>query len=305
MGLIVLFWIIVCLSYKLILKKIKNQEKLQSMIGVADMLLVVQYSVFFKDYIDQEALQQWLILSVVLLSCNVVSYISRQYTIERENARLKSEQTAFIKREYQTLQETYSVNARLFHDFHNHMEVLYAYLINHESEKALQYLEKLKEPKTKIIEQRWFFNQALDYLMNSKIIQAQEADIKVKVQIEYPPNINIKESDLTGILGNLMDNGMEANLEVTVEQRFLNLTIRRINQMLVIKMENAAIQAPKKKDDGYETKKENLGLHGWGLKSIQKTAENYDGTLELSYDHGVVRTVVILPFILLERKEAV
>ena len=67
---------------------------------------------------------------------------------------------------------------------------------------------------------------------------AEQEHIKTKVNIEYPHNTNIRSVDLTTILGNLLDNALEAAQAAPDGLRFLNLTIRRINAMLIIKVEN-------------------------------------------------------------------
>ena len=55
--------------------------------------------------------------------------------------------------------------------------------------------------------------------------------------IEYPQHTNIRSVDLVAILGNLLDNALEAVESTEGKLRFINLTIRRINEMLIIKLE--------------------------------------------------------------------
>ena len=57
--------------------------------------------------------------------------------------------------------------------------------------------------------------------------------------MEFPRHTNLQSADLCAILGNLLDNALEAAGQVAQpDQRFVQLTIRRIHQMLVIKVEN-------------------------------------------------------------------
>src|SRR5699024_9052322 len=118
-----------------------------------------------------------------------------------------------------------------------------------------------------------------------------------QVQVEFPRHTNLRSADLCAILGNLLDNALEAVKQIPVpEQRFIQLTIRRINLMLIIKVENSFITPPVKQDGELKTSKDNNGLHGWGLKSAQTAAEKYDGMVQTSYNGHTFRTVAFLSY---------
>ena len=80
------------------------------------------------------------------------------------------------------------------------------------------------------------------------------------------------------------------------ERRFLRLTIRRIWDMVVIKVENGYGTPPVRAGEGLQTAKADKTLHGWGLKSVTSAAERYEGTVTTDYADGVFRAVVTLFF---------
>ena len=82
----------------------------------------------------------------------------------------------------------------------------------------------------------------------------------------------------------------------TTVQRFIRLTVRRIYNMLVIKVENGCEAPPVAKQGELITSKTEGGLHGWGLKSVRAAAEKYDGIVETMYEDHVFRAVVTLSF---------
>ena len=115
--------------------------------------------------------------------------------------------------------------------------------------------------------------------------------------MEFPRHTNIRGADLCAVLGNLLDNALEAAGQVAEpEQRLICLTIRRIHQMVVIKVENSFEVPPITEGKLLKTTKEDNGLHGWGLKSIQAAAEKYDGMVQTSYTDQIFRTVVTLGY---------
>ena len=109
--------------------------------------------------------------------------------------------------------------------------------------------------------------------------------------------MNIKSSDLCAILGNLLDNALEACSKVEdVNKRKVRLVIRRIQQMLVIKVENTYSYKPVVKDGNFQTSKTDGGLHGWGIKSAKTAAEKYDGMIQTNCTDQAFTTVVTLSF---------
>ena len=114
--------------------------------------------------------------------------------------------------------------------------------------------------------------------------------------IEYPQHTNIRSADLVAIIGNLLDNALEAVEGTEGNLRFINLTIRRINEMLIIKLENGCKAEPTVADGDLQTSKTDKTLHGWGLQSVRTVAERYDGTIETEYGNHTFRAVVTLSF---------
>lgn len=246
--------------------------------------------------LSDEQAGTWVILSMVLLFSVLFYRLSRQREMELEIAQLKQDQSEILERDFQALRRTYESNAKLYHDLHNHIEAIYQCLTQGDIQEAVRYCEDLRTPVREISQNIWTGDKAIDYLISSKMALAEQDQIKTKVNVEYPHNTNIRSVDLTTILGNLLDNALEAADTAPDELRFLNLTIRRINAMLIIKVENGYGNAPVENDGKLTTSKADKASHGWGLKSVQTAADRYDGTITTDYKDGVFQSVVTLSF---------
>lgn len=246
--------------------------------------------------LSDEQAGTWVILSMVLLFSILFYRLSRQREMELEIAQLKQDQAEILERDYQALSRTYESNAKLYHDLHNHIEAIYQCLNQGDIREAVRYCEDLRTPVREISQTVWTGDKALDYLISSKMSLAEQKRIRTKVNIEYPHNTNIRSVDLTTILGNLLDNALESADTAPDKLRFLNLTIRRINAMLIIKVENGYGNAPTENDGKLTTSKADKASHGWGLKSVQTAADRYDGTITTDYKNGVFQSVVTLSF---------
>lgn len=246
--------------------------------------------------LNEDQVGTWIILSIILLFAILFYRVNQQREMEAEIAKLKQEQAEIVERDYLALRRTYADNAKLYHDLHNHIEAIYQCLIQGDTKEAVRYCEDLRTPVRQISQTVWTRDKALDYLISSKMALAEQEQIKTKVNIEYPHNTNIRSVDLTTILGNLLDNALEAAKAAPESLRFLNLTIRRINAMLIIKVENGYGNTPMQENGKLLTSKKDKAFHGWGLKSVQTAADRYDGTIRTDYKDHVFQSVVTLSF---------
>lgn len=275
----------------------KAAFRIASRLCALGLLAVVTLSEQTIFSIPEGLLDMWTILAVVLLMALLVFNLNRHYEAERELAELKSQQAELLERDYTALNQTYTLNAKLFHDFHNHIGVLRQLLSREKYEEAMLYLNELQAPIREMTEATWTGDTTVDYLINEKCARAKAGHISFDAQVEFPSGMRIKSADLCAILGNLLDNALEAAKQMTdPDTRFVRLTIRRINHLLIIKVENGAA-APLTAENGtLKTTKAGGGLHGWGLKSARAAAEKYDGALQTSFENGVFRAVATLSF---------
>ncbi len=271
-------------------------RRITSVIAVAGLFGVIFLSGQDIITISDEQLTTWIIFSMLTPMAILFFYLNRQYVMEKKIAYLEKEKNVLLLRDYQLLKDTYAANAKMFHDFHNHMDVLYRYLSKGSTAEAVDYIENLRSPMQITAQASWVGDEAVDYLINSKIAIAASRNIRVKTNIEFPRHTNIRSVDLVAVLGNLLDNSLEATEDIEDSLRFINLAIRRINEMLIIKLENGCKAAPDIADGELRTTKSDTGLHGWGLRSVRTTAERYDGTVETEYGNNRFCTVVTLSY---------
>ena len=247
--------------------------------------------------IDKDSIDSCMYLAIGLVLAVFVLQMNKQVEMEKELAEMKASEAQLLEREYHSLSQAYESNAKLFHDFRNHCGVLKNYLVKGKDQEALKYLEDLTGTGQSFEAKVWTGDETVDYLIGSKCSMAEEKKIAFDVQVEFPRNMNIKSSDLCAILGNLLDNAIEACAKVEDEEkRSIRLVIRRIQQMLVIKVENTHNFKPVVKDGNFQTSKTDGGLHGWGIKSAKTAADKYDGMIQTNCDDKLFRAVVTLSF---------
>ncbi|MDE5598057.1 MAG: hypothetical protein K2J04_09500, partial [Lachnospiraceae bacterium] len=183
----------------------KEAFRFASVIVVAAFIAVVTLSQQTILPIADDTLDMWTILAIVLMMSVLIFNMNRQYEVEKELARLKTEQAELLERDYTTLNNAYAINAKLFHDFHNHIGLLRQLLSHTKLEEAMQYLDELQAPVQEMTETVWTGDETVDYMINSKAVTAKERNVQYQAQVEFPRHTNLRNIDLCAILGNLLD----------------------------------------------------------------------------------------------------
>lgn len=182
------------------------------------------------------------------------------------------------------------------HDIKQHYTVLLKMLQNDMNDSAIQYLSKLLSLDP--LEEMNFSNTQniiVDSLVNVKLTIATDANIDIRYDIHIPQELPFSSADLSVLLGNLLDNAIEASLKIPIQQRSLKLFIRYENNILIITIVNSFDGKLKKDDSGrILTSKRNQINHGMGLNSVRKIAEKYHGNIVIEVDEHIFKVKVIL-----------
>ena len=141
-------------------------------------------------------------------------------------------------------------------------------------------------------------NIVLDSVVSSKLWLAQSRDIDVSLQAVYPENHPINDNDLCAIIGNLLDNAIEACDRITdaASTKFISLTILVKGKNLVVSLSNSFNNEIKREGERYLTLKEGR-FHGMGIAHVDSIVSKYQGHVIRENNHGVFETHIMLPLI--------
>ena len=179
------------------------------------------------------------------------------------------------------------------HDYHNHLQTLNAQLRNYEYDHAQTYLSSLEESLGDIDQIVRSGNTIIDAVVNSKLSLAETKNIPVHVKVFVGTQPIAQEVDLVVILGNLLDNAIEANLEIEdTSQQLLRVYISILQQQLYISVTNARPLTQEISPEYISTKNDKRGL---GIRRINQLVENYHGIVNRQYEDGFFVTEVLLP----------
>lgn len=181
------------------------------------------------------------------------------------------------------------------HDYHNHLQTIKAYLQMGELEQINHYLLELEEDLDKVDTLVKSGNLMCDAILNSKLSLAFNKNILLNHTVAVPECISISDLDLCVILGNLLDNAIEACMKVEEKERFIRIYISILKQQLYISITNSALQDLNFNERSYISEKR--GNHGHGMKRVKLTVDKYNGYLNLQNEPGVFVSEVMLPLV--------
>jgi len=151
--------------------------------------------------------------------------------------RVASYQNDLIEKYYEEVQNTYQTMRGWRHDYHNHIQAMLA-LADHPDELK-DYLLKLSDDLSKVDTVLKTGNIMIDAILNSKLSLIRSHSVTVSAKASVPDKLTISEIDLCNIIGNMLDNALEACLRQPEESdRFIRVYLGVLKKQLYISVQN-------------------------------------------------------------------
>ena len=245
--------------------------------------LIIVLIMISMDYASN--VTESIISIVILLVINVFVFyfydeLMKSYESKIEKTLLQQQNNAYLKQLEIINQSKENIKA-FRHDVKNHALTLKYYIDNYDRDGATGYLDNILDFINYSKEHAKSGNFEIDSLINYKMDLAEKSNIKAEVYLAIPHKLNINPFDLSIVIGNLLDNAIEATLKA--ENKFINISIELDRNVLYISISNSYNGNLKLTNSKLETTKDNDN-HGIGISSVQKSIEKYNGTMNIHYD---------------------
>jgi len=240
------------------------------------------------------------IMAIILgsaLAFLVFAFLAGRWANHWINRRTLFYQSDLLEKHCAEVQNMYRQTRGWRHDYHDHIQTMKAYLAMGRLEELSDFLGELDKDLLSVDTVIKTGNVMIDAILNSKISLAKTRGIRVDAKAIVPKDlsISISEIDLGLVIGNLMDNAMEACAKIDTEKdRFIRVYIDILKGQLYIYIMNSAVGKRKRAGRVYESTKGGK-YHGFGLMRIDKVVDKYHGYLDRQDEEGVFATEVMLP----------
>lgn len=203
----------------------------------------------------------------------------------------KRVQTAY----YEEVNQRYQETRQMWHDFHNHLLAIQALNESGDREGASRYVRELTEQIDHNLLPVKTGCNPVDLLLFKKNQLAVQQGVRCRFAVGASlAKTGIAEFDLCSILGNLLDNALEASAEPGMEERVIELAIRRQNEMLYISCSNPYKGERIPENGQLATTKADKSRHGIGLASVSRIARKYHGIVKVQTENQIFQVQVLL-----------
>lgn len=300
----IIFWISVRILSLLSKDKIEIAEKnfyavVTTIAAGCNIVWVIFLIKLSEINVDEKVRSGILILVFVILFFDIIVF--KLYMMYQEHKKMEIEKKEYANQlkmynsQISEKKEVIQKIRRTKHDMKNNMIYLQK-LLSVDANKAKEYLGKyIDENITLVNEFSRSGNLPVDAIINYKNGLAQKKGIEIHLQERIPSNLPYRDSDLCIILGNLLDNSIEALENYEDINREIFLSIYFSKGKLKIEIKNPYKGELKKDIKGdYLSNKDDKNNHGIGLKSVKKIVELYSGMIEVETLDLVFKVTIII-----------
>ena len=209
---------------------------------------------------------------------------------EYENLMLKEQARAYEK-ELLMQQENSDAMKAFRHDIKHHLTQMAALNEEGKTEQLDKYIHEFADSLEEIVPISFTGNIGVDGVLNFMLQKAKDKGIKVNSRIVIPEELEISVFDMNIILGNLLENAIEAN-EGVMEPR-IDFLMKYAKESLFLEISNTHANSIVMNKNEMVSSKSNKNMHGYGVRNVKKVLTKYEHTIDFE-DTGDVFTVHIM-----------
>ena len=241
------------------------------------------------------------VVSLLLIPMNIFQFriydkIKEKAKVEKRNL-IYQQMVDLYEKQIAEREETTRKIRQFRHDMKLHLSAVRELAEKKDTDGIISYIDELSNgPGMGKSDFANSGNLLLDGLLNQAYERAVKAKIQMKLRLEIPYKLNISDADLYVILGNALENALEASEKVPREEgRLIELSLVYKNGDLRIGIRNRYAEEPRKDSKGtFLSSKINSEYHGIGLYSIRETVKKYHGFMDIHTENKIFSLVIVI-----------
>ena len=280
-------------------KGIRNNEPVGKVVWFS-LIFIPLTTLFLRLFVleNEDLSQVKAALSVILiLALNLTAFWFYDALALSYQKAMRSDKLELESKMYQkecALMKTSSEDMRQFrHDMKHQFSAMTTLLETGAYDKLKDQLESLTDKMNQRVTFSTTGNLAVDSIVNYKLQKIVGQDVEIETEIAVPEELSIEVADVVSLIGNLLDNALQA-LEYVSQEKYLYLKIMYSEGRLLIRVRNRHANQVQYENGEIVTTKSNRNEHGFGLKSIRAVAEHYQGLVKVEHDKTYFTTDVLL-----------
>lgn len=282
---------------KLLRKSITFMKKYVAVMFAYSAFLLVSLFVMVGLNINNRNPKIELFLMVFFIISIVIELMVFYFVIKVGESYEQQQKTELIEMKNRMLQKSLDETEQAFklwrrsvHDYKNSIIALRQLAVDGNMEGIKECLNR----ESKLIDKKMFYiktgSSVVDTIVNTKQSLAEEKGITFVVNASISEECRVSEIDMANILGNLIDNAIEAS--EGEKEPYIDLTIRQEKTFIVIKIVN---KYSKDFSEKLETTKKRQEFHGIGIGSVRSIVKKYGGEFSIEKKDTDVIAKILIP----------
>jgi sensor histidine kinase YesM len=262
-------------------------------VGLLAILLIIDPSTRIPSLLSQE------MMTIIILLMLLVFYYLYATIIESYESRYKLEKALdetsdqLTRYRYTILMDEQVRKSR--HELKNKYFYMQTLLKEHKYDQLNNYInDYIGELSTNYYGIR-SNNALIDHILNTRLETAHKHNIKTCVEVLIPEDLSINEDYFCTIFLNLIDNAIEASLQVDNPDILIKLNVK--GQYLICNIENKTDSALLASNAELKTTKKDKKNHGFGLKIVESTVKKANGIIDIKVEDDRFKVSVMIPFL--------
>lgn len=254
--------------------------------------------IYTREYVYQLTERVYILFLLffllVLMSAGIVCMLLNAYNEVKQQEKMEAMNSRMMSEQYKSLCAMYEAKRRQFHDMRHHLVTVDGFLKDGAPEAARAYVEEQLDVSMSSKCQNYTGVPVIDFMLNYKVAQAKEQGIEVNLFLNVH-TCPVKDSDFCVVLGNLLDNAIEAVSVLEAPRRCIKVSMKMARNIFVLEISNPYEGKRRKTEGRYETTKADRASHGLGLASVRNIVEGAEGLMDI-HDDGKLFVVVVSLF---------
>lgn len=218
----------------------------------------------------------------------------RKFFYNMIDRRIERFQSELIEKQVREIENMYRQVRGWRHDYRNHIQNMKIQLAEKNYSKLNEYLDSLACDLDTVDTVIKTGNVMADAILNSKLTAAEKINVRLNVKANVPKELKITDVELCSVLGNMLDNAIEACASIPENERFMRVYIGKLKGQLYLSVQNSAGKVRREKG-GYLSTKNDSKEHGYGLFRIDRIAKKYGGYVNRQNEEGVFAAEIMIP----------
>ncbi|GLB26033.1 hypothetical protein LXJ15735_22740 [Lacrimispora xylanolytica] len=251
--------------------------------------LIISVNFIYLDFPKERYMQIFMCVGAFLLFfTNAAIYIVLEKYKDVLN-KVKIAELSLVKQDMENehFQKILKINERYqcyMHDINSYFNSFRLLALNGDNEKIINIIDELKgniKKETEIV--IYNGNPVLNAILSERVIKAKEVSVELSIFVEKFLKIDfISDADLISMMGNLIDNAIEAAEKCNKGNRLVDVKLfMGTNYFLVLHIENSYSIMALKEGNRLLSTKSDPKHHGLGIGIVNSLAEKYGGSLNL------------------------